>query len=928
LTSPSLVDDLRVTDADVPAEDVRRVLPRSSSARAALGALKRTDRLLAMGRPQEALAAVLRPLGRPPRDPDLLCRLRIARGLALWQSGPPAPARLQIVKAWKRAAFDLTRARALEALAVIAAGDQAWDEAHTAVREAIALYRGAAHPALARALQGQAQIHRDSGRLDLALVSQDEAVACARRLPSGDALVEALTFRATLLTLAGRLAEARADLGGAWCEGAPAPVRARFHVARAMLDLTQGDLSAARGALEDARQAVGEGADARTRGEVLLLVSDLHLAEGEGLAAEARAADALAEFRALADAAGECRSRIRRAHALLARQCPDDAVREARRALKAAGAGRVDLRGLALLTLGRACLRASADEAATAFGEALRIALPASLLEAARIGRAVACGASPDDPAVVRALDALEACGDRRILSYCLADLRERFPSPGLAEPIGGGEVVTDPGLACLVTAAEALQGPQPLNERLAAAVRALRPAIPWWRAAVVGPMGIALRADRDGVLDLRPADLAALLAARGQGPALVDLTACETWRRHPDCAMHRLAWALLVPAGAGAALYVDLRAGMRRPGERELDLLAQLGRLVSPHLDEPAEPAADEPHALPGIVGRSPVMEALYRELERAAAGEGSVHIFGETGTGKERVAHAVHARSPRASGPWVPVNASSLSDDLFESEMFGHVRGAFSGAVADRRGYVMEAEGGTLFLDEVTDLSPKAQSKLLRFVQDREYRRVGDPRLHRANVRLLTAANLRLEDCVQQGTFRQDLMYRLCHETLTLPPLRQRGDDVALLARHFLRAAGAARQPLQVAPAVWALITRYPWPGNVRELESEMARARARAGEGTVRPEHLSLALTRPAVGPLQPLRQALALFERGHIAAALEANGWNRAQTATQLGLSRQALLGKINRLGIAPPGEPVAAGAPGGRRLARLAFEQAT
>ena len=251
--------------------------------------------------------------------------------------------------------------------------------------------------------------------------------------------------------------------------------------------------------------------------------------------------------------------------------------------------------------------------------------------------------------------------------------------------------------------------------------------------------------------------------------------------------------------------------------------------------------------------------------------------------------------------------MNASSLSDELFESELFGHVRGAFSGAVADRRGYVTEAEGGTLFLDEVTDLSPKVQSKLLRFVQEREYRRVGDPRLHRANVRIVTAANVRLEDCVVQGSFRQDLMYRLCQETLTLPPLRQRGDDVVRLARHFLREA-RPESPLHVAPAVWSLVTRYAWPGNVRELQSEMARARSRAGMGTVRPEHLALTLSRPAVGPLQPLRQALALFERDHIARMLEANGWNRTITAAQLGLSRQALLGKINRLGIAPPGSP--------------------
>jgi sigma-54-dependent transcriptional regulator len=245
-------------------------------------------------------------------------------------------------------------------------------------------------------------------------------------------------------------------------------------------------------------------------------------------------------------------------------------------------------------------------------------------------------------------------------------------------------------------------------------------------------------------------------------------------------------------------------------------------------------------------------------------------------------------------------------------------------SGAVADRRGYVSEAEGGTLFLDEVTDLSPRAQGKLLRFVQDREYRRVGDPRLHRANVRLVTAANVRLEDCVRQGAFRQDLMYRLCQDTLTLPPLRQRGDDVVRLARHFLREA-APRHPLHVAPAVWSLIARHAWPGNVRELQSEMARARARAGSGTVRPEHLSMALTRPAVGPLQPLRQALALFEREHISRALQENGGHRARTAAQLGLSRQALLSKINRLGIAPTGLPSpglrGAPAPPARRASR-------
>jgi DNA-binding NtrC family response regulator/tetratricopeptide (TPR) repeat protein len=881
---------------------------RSSSARTALLALKRSDRLLADGHPQAALAAVMRPLGRPPRDPDLLARLRIARGLALWQSGPPGPARVQILKAWKRAAFDLTRARALESLATVALADQDFEEAHAALREATDLYRAAGHAGLARVLQCRAEVWRDAGDLARALEAQDEAVEVAREHGS-DGLVDALTFRATLLTTAGRFADARADLVGAWSEDVAAPVRARFHVAAAMLDLTQGDLPAARAALAQAEAAIAQGGDARTRGEVHLLVSDLHLAEGDAEPAEAQAALALSCFRSVCDPSGECRSRVRRAHALLAAQQAEEGLREARRARKAAGERRSDLRGLALLTLGRACLRLSPRDAAAAFGEALRLSLPFSFTQAARIGLALASGAPADDAAVLAALDALESRGDRRFLSYCLVELRERFPSAGTAEPLGPGSLTPDPGLVCLGAAAEALQGGEPVAVRLAGALEALRAEVPWWRAALVAQPGVLLRADRDQAASLRTGDLATALAARGRGPAVVDLAGSDCWRRHPDRALHGLAWAMLAPVGQDRTLCLDFREGAPRPGDRELGLLVQIARLLASHLDEPASSVdtGDEPAALPGIIGRSPVMEALFRELARAAAGEGAVHVFGETGTGKERIAQAIHARSRRAAGPFVPVNASSLSDDLFESEMFGHVRGAFSGAVADRRGYVSEAEGGTLFLDEVTDLSPKAQSKLLRFVQDREYRRVGDPRLQRANVRIVSAANLRLEDCVAQGTFRQDLLYRLCHETLVLPPLRQRGDDVARLARHFLREA-LPGTPLQVAPAVWSLVARYPWPGNVRELQSEMARARARAGQGTVRAEHLSLALTRPAVGPLQPLRQALELFERDHIRARLEANGWNRSLTAAQLGLSRQALLAKINRLGIAPAGPP--------------------
>jgi DNA-binding NtrC family response regulator len=379
--------------------------------------------------------------------------------------------------------------------------------------------------------------------------------------------------------------------------------------------------------------------------------------------------------------------------------------------------------------------------------------------------------------------------------------------------------------------------------------------------------------------------------------------------RRHPQRVLYGLGLALVAPVRPGVSLYLDLREG-RAAGERELALLVQLARLVARQAGEPsaaAEPE-DEPAAFGEIEGRCAAMRALMREAARVAPTAATVHIHGETGTGKERLARALHLRSPRAAAPWVPVNAASLNDDLFESELFGHVRGAFTGALADRRGFVSEAEGGTLFVDEVIDLSARAQAKLLRFLQEREYRRVGDPRQHRADVRILTASNAALEERVAAGLFRADLMYRLNAHVLSLPPLRDRGDDVILLARHHLRrAAETARIP---APALTreaaARLLRYGWPGNVRELESEMGRALIRGGGAAVRPEHLSLALTRPAPAHV-PLRRAVDAFERGHIEQALCRNSGNRSRTAVELGLSRQALLAKISRLGIcAAPG----------------------
>jgi Nif-specific regulatory protein len=231
----------------------------------------------------------------------------------------------------------------------------------------------------------------------------------------------------------------------------------------------------------------------------------------------------------------------------------------------------------------------------------------------------------------------------------------------------------------------------------------------------------------------------------------------------------------------------------------------------------------------------------------------------------------------------------------------MFGHVRGAFTGAVAERRGYVAEAEGGTLFIDEVTDLSLRCQSKLLRFLTDKEYRRLGECDTRRANIRLLTAANVALPERVAAGVFRQDLLFRVNGTTLALPPLRERGDDVLVLARHFL-ARKSGHKKVTLSPDVVKALRRYSWPGNVRELENEMDRAAAFAVSGSVCVEHLSANVREPRPTPFRTLDDAVSACERDVITGALAQHSGNRSRAAGALGISRQALLGKIQRYGI--------------------------
>ena len=304
---------------------------------------------------------------------------------------------------------------------------------------------------------------------------------------------------------------------------------------------------------------------------------------------------------------------------------------------------------------------------------------------------------------------------------------------------------------------------------------------------------------------------------------------------------------------------------------------------------------------ALAGLVGRCPAIESMRRDVRQFGASDVRVHVFGETGTGKERVARALHEESPRASRAFVPVNAAGIGDDLLIAELFGHARGAFTGAVAAREGYVAEAEGGTLFLDEVAELSPLAQARLLRFLQEGEYRRLGETLLRKADVRLLSATNVDLAERVRVGRFRQDLWFRLKTERLVVPPLRERGDDVLLLARHFLELLASARGvvPPRLTAAAEDALVAHPWPGNVRELESEMLRLVVRHPGRSVGPDELSAELAE-APRPCGTLRLALQRVESEMVREALARHPGRSARAAAELGITRQALWAKRRRL----------------------------
>jgi DNA-binding NtrC family response regulator len=306
-------------------------------------------------------------------------------------------------------------------------------------------------------------------------------------------------------------------------------------------------------------------------------------------------------------------------------------------------------------------------------------------------------------------------------------------------------------------------------------------------------------------------------------------------------------------------------------------------------------------------LMGRCGVMESLRTQITQWAPSDVRVHVYGETGTGKEKVARALHRHSARGHRPCVAVNIAAVPDELFNSEMFGHVKGAFTGAIEAREGHVARADGGTLFLDEVGDMSPLAQARLLRFLQEKEYLRVGEARPRRADVRVISATNVDLDERVREGRFRSDLLYRLREQTLVVPPLRERGGDILYLAHHFLRVQAAVRneRPPTLGPGAEAILLRCPWPGNVRQLEGEMRRLSVIARGREVRPDDLSEPVRKSAAeSALAPggggLRAEMRQVEGEAIRRALERHAGIKARAARELGITRQALQKKLRRL----------------------------
>ncbi len=366
----------------------------------------------------------------------------------------------------------------------------------------------------------------------------------------------------------------------------------------------------------------------------------------------------------------------------------------------------------------------------------------------------------------------------------------------------------------------------------------------------------------------------------------------------------------------------IESASGVMPAAQRQIELLAELREeLIEEDSAEPATiadtPLPEElPGSMQGVVGLSASLVDVYRVIDRVADTTCTILITGESGTGKELVARAVHRASPRVAKAFVAVNCGAIPEALLESELFGHARGAFTGAHANKVGRIALAEGGTLFLDEIGEMPLSLQVKLLRVLQAREYSPVGDNRTLKADVRIVAATNVNLENAVQSGAFREDLYYRLNVIHLTVPALRERPEDVPLLVQHFLKKAKekVGRTNIEgVSRAAAQVLADYQWPGNVRELENTVERAVLLCQNPLIEPKDLPQRVcglgVEKRVSPRLPdagldLRNAVESFENQLIRQALERTKWNKKQAASLLGLNRTTLVEMLKRKRLGP------------------------
>jgi Nif-specific regulatory protein len=394
---------------------------------------------------------------------------------------------------------------------------------------------------------------------------------------------------------------------------------------------------------------------------------------------------------------------------------------------------------------------------------------------------------------------------------------------------------------------------------------------------------------------------------------------------RHDEGDMSFLCVPILMEGSSAGTLAVEMPFMPERDSERMIKVLRITAALISQavrihHLVEgerqrlveentQLREELRERYEFSNIVGNSGTMRRVYEQVAQVVGTGATVMIRGESGTGKELIAHALHHHSPRAGKPFVRINCAALPETLVETELFGHERGAFTGAQARRKGKFEQADGGTLFLDEIGELSPSTQAKLLRVLQGREFERLGGNETVRVDVRLITATNKDLEKALAEGTFREDLYYRLNVFSIFVPPLRERKSDVLLLADHFVEKYARVHQRTikRISTPAIDMLMAYHWPGNVRELENTLERAVLVADGDVIHGHHLTPTLqTAEASGTVvsRSLGEAVGVFESNLIQDALKSTRGNRAKAARLLDTTERILSYKVRRYGIDP------------------------